>query len=151
MTDPPAQIRNRRRFPPDPAPAGAQITLILDGRAVPLEPGTEYRGTIVARHDALSVATLRTTTGSDVMLPLVELGVEMRDPKRVDQLVRVGNELTVGLHRDRHPKLIAHGDASVDDTMRWHRFHAPPWRNVFVTAAAGLGALALAVVLWRRR
>ena len=151
MTEPPAQIRNRRRFPSDPAPSGAQITVTVDGRAVPLEPGTEYRGTIVARHDALSIATLRTATGNDVALPLVELGVEMRDPKRVDQLFRVGNELTVGLHRDRHPKLIAHGTAGVDDTMRWHRFHAPPWRNVFATAGAALGALALAVVLWRRR
>jgi hypothetical protein len=151
MTAPPDQIRNRRRFPSDPNPSGAEITLVVDGRSVPLVPGTEYRGTIVARNDALLLATLRTATGSEVVLPLVELGVELRDPKRVDALLRVGNELTVGLHGDRRPKLIAHGAAGVDDTLAWHEFHAPPWRNVFFTSALGVGAVTLVALLLLRR
>jgi hypothetical protein len=152
LTPPPEQIRNRRHFPPDPAPSGAQITLVVDGAPVPLAPGTEHRGTIVDRHDALALATLRAVSGSEVVLPLAELGVELRDPKRVDQLLRVGNELTVGLHRDRRPKLVAHGTAGARDTVTWHRFHAPPWRNVFVTSAIALAALSVgAVIVWRRR
>jgi hypothetical protein len=150
-TDPPSQIATRRRFPPDPSPEGAQITLIVDGRSVPLAPGTEHRGTIVDRNDALALATLHTTAGIEVVLPLAELGVELRDPKRVDHLVRVGNELTVGLHRDRRPKLIAHGDSALEDTIRWHRFHAPPWRNVVVTSSVAALALAAAVAVWWRR
>lgn len=151
MTDPPEQIRNRRHYPPDPNPSGATITLVVDGHSVPLEPGAEYRGTIVERNDALAIATLRTATGSNVFLPLVELGVELRDPHRVDALLRVGNELTVGLHSDRRPKLIAHGDASADDTFAPHTFHAPPWRNVFFTSALGAASVAIAVALYLRR
>jgi hypothetical protein len=150
-TDPPEQIRQRRMFPPDPAPSGAQITLIVAGQAVPLRPGDDHRGTIVDRNDALALATLHTTAGIEVVLPLTELGVELRDPKRVDNLFRVGNELTVGLHHDRRPKLIAHGDTAFDDNVSWHQFHAPPWRNVFVTAAVALVALSAGFVLWRRR
>jgi len=151
-TDPPQQIRDRRHFPPNPAPAGAVITLIVDGKPEPLEPGMEHRGTIVDRHDALSLATLRSVSGGDVVLPLQELGVELRDPKCVDQLMRVGNEVTVGLHRDRRPKIIAHGSAAAQDTSTWHRFHAPPWRNVFATSAIALVALGIgAAIFWRRR
>ena len=150
-TDPPEQIRNRRHFPPDPAPAGAVITLIVDGTPVPLEPGTEHRGTVVNRHDALALATLHSLSGSEVVLPLAELGVELRDPKRVDQLLRVGNEVTVGLRRDRRPKLVAHGSAATQDTVTWHRFHAPPWRNVFATSAIALAALGIGAVIALRR
>jgi len=151
MTPPPEHIRNRRRFPKDPSPAGAMITLILDGHPVPLQPGEKYRGSVVDRHDALALAKLRTQDGRDVVLPLVELGVELRDPKRVDALFHVGNEVTLGLHRDRRPKLIAHGPASVDDKLTWHRFHAPPWGNVFVTSALGLVAVAIVVAVALRR
>jgi hypothetical protein len=150
-TPPPAQIANRRRFPADPSPAGAQITLIVGGQSVPLAPGSEHRGTIVDRNDALALATLHTAAGIEVVLPLTELGVEMRDPKRVDHLFRVGNELTVGLHHDRRPKLIAHGDTALDDNLTWHQFHAPPWRNVFVTSAISLVALGAGVFFWWRR
>jgi hypothetical protein len=150
-TAPPDQIVDRRRFPADPAPAGAQITLIVDGKSVPLAPGNEHRGTIVDRNDALALATLHSTTGIEVVLPLTELGFELRDPKRVDHLFRVGNELTVGLHRDRRPKLIAHGDTAFDDNLTWHQFHAPPWRNVFVTTALSLIAIGAAVFFWWRR
>jgi len=150
-TDPPEQIRNRRHFPPDPQPQGAQITLVAGGRSVPLQPGNEYRGTVVARHDALGLATLRTGAGIDVVLPLTELGVELRDPKRVDELLHVGTELTVGLHSDRHPKIVVHGSASVDDRFTWHRPHLP--RPVNVAGALALGALALvaAIAWWRER
>ncbi len=150
-TDPPEQIRNRRRFPADPAPAGAMITLVIDGQCVPLQPGTEHHGVVVERHDALEIATLRTDTGSNVTLPVVELGVEMRDPKRVDNLFRVGNEVTVGLHRDRHPKLLAHGDAGFYDGLRWHQFHAPAWWKVFATCAIGLAVLVVGIGWWRSR
>jgi hypothetical protein len=150
-TAPPAQIMTRRRFPSDPSPEGAQITLIIGGESVALEPGSEHRGTIVDRNDALALATLHTASGTEIVLPLTELGVELRDPKRVDHLMRVGNELTVGLHRDRRPKLIAHGDTALDDNLSWHQFHAPPWRNVFITSLVSVVALALGVLWWRRR
>jgi hypothetical protein len=113
-------------------------------------PGDEYRGTIVDRNDALALATLHTTAGIEVALPLPDLGVELRDPKRVDNLFRVGNELTLGLHHDRRPKLIAHGDTAFDDNVSWHQFHAPPWRNVFVTAAI-CSVLLIAGAVWLRR
>ncbi len=150
-TDPPDQICKRRRFPPNPAPAGAEITLIVDGKSVPLVPGTEHHGVVVDRNDALAIVTLHTDTGSSVVLPIPELGVEMRDPKRVDSLLRVGNEVTIGLHRDRHPKLIAHGAAGLDDAMNWHQFHAPPWRNVFITSAVGIAIVTLGVGWWLTR
>ena len=86
-TDPPEHIRTRRFFPPDPTPAGAQLTILVDKRPTALSPGDRYRGTIVDRHDALGLATLRTGT-ADCVFPLAEFGVEMRDPKRVDALLR---------------------------------------------------------------
>jgi hypothetical protein len=150
-TDPPEHIRNRRRFPAQPSPSGAEITLVIDGQPVPLRPGTEHRGVVVERNDALYLATLRGDTGKSVVLPIAELGIEMRDPKRVDGLFRVGNEITVGLHADRHPKLIAHGAAGLDDAMNWHQFHAPPWRNVIVTSAVGVAVVAAGVGWWYSR
>lgn len=151
-TEPPRQIAARRRFPPDPAPAGAQITLVVDGRSVPLEPGNQYRGAIVDRNDALGLAILRTADGVEVVLPLTELGVELRDPKRVDELMRVGVELTVGLHSDRHPKLVAHGDAALIDRFRARRLHAPRPANVAGAAALGIGLLVAVAgyFVWRR-
>jgi hypothetical protein len=149
-TDPPEQIRNRRRFPRDPAPAGAEITLVVDGRSVSLAPSTRYRGTIVARHEALGLARLRTAT-SEVVLPLVELGAELRDPKRVDRLVRVGTELTVGLNADRHPQLVAHGGDWLRDRLKWRRLHLPPPQRVAVTALLGGAALAVAGGIWVAR
>jgi len=148
-TDPPEQIRRRRRFPKDPAPGGAEITLIVNGRAVPLEAATEYTGTIVDRHEALALVTLR-TEHADVVLPVVEMGVEMRDPKRVDRLFRVGTDLTVGLRGDRHPRLVAHGDDWLFDRLRWRRLHLPRWQNAAEAALAGAGALAAGLLLWRR-
>lgn len=141
-TDPPAHIRDRRRFPPDPAPAGAEITLIVDGRSVPLEPGAQYRGTVIGRHDGLNLARMQTTAG-EVVLPLVELGIELRDPKRVDRLLQVGTEVTVGLHRDRHPRLVAHGSDWLRDRVRWRQLHLPRAVNVAVSAVA-VGAVLLA-------
>jgi hypothetical protein len=148
QTKPPSQIRNRRHFPPDPAPAGAEITLIVNGESQPLRPGDEYRGTIVERHESIAVATLRTATG-DIVLPLLELGVELRDPKRVDTLLRVGNELTVGLHADRNPKLIAHGDAALEDSLEPHRAHVPRPAAVATFVAAALAAVFAAFLWWR--
>ncbi len=150
-TDPPEQIRERRRFPKDPSPSGAQITLVVDGRSVPLRPGTAYTGTVVARHDALGIARLRTET-SDVVLPLTELGVELRDPERVDRLLRVGSKLTVGLHRDRRPKIVVHFLAAGHDRFTSRRFHAPPWRYAIPLTILGAAALAGAIfIYWRRR
>lgn len=148
-TDPPPHIRSRRMFPPDPAPSGAEVTLIVGGRPVPLEPGSAFRGTVVDRHDALGLATLSSDDG-DVVLPLADLGVELRDPKRVDGLVQVGNEVTVGLHRDRHPKLVSHGAAALQDRFAWHRFHAPRPVNVFATLAAGGAVVAAGAFVWWR-
>jgi hypothetical protein len=148
QTAPPEHIRTRRFFPPDPAAAGGFATLVVNGKSEPLLPGTAYRGTIVERDDALCYATLQTET-STVILPTGELGVELRDPKRVNELLQVGNELTVGLDRDRYPKLVAHGANSVSDRLTPRRLHAP--RRMDAIA----GALALVVVLggallWRR-
>jgi len=133
----------RRRFPSDPAPAGAFITLIVAGQAVPLRPGDSYRGEIVARNDALGVAILRGEEG-EIVLPLGELGVELRDPKRVDRLLQIGSELTVGLHRDRHPHLKAHGRAARRDAFRARRAHAP---RPVVVGTAGLLLAAASVVV----
>jgi len=140
-TEPPEQIRSRPRFPANPAPAGAQITLIVDGRPVPLVPGDEYAGQIVERHDAVTIATLQ-TAASQVVLPVIELGVELRDPKRVDKLLRVGTKLTVGLHRDRRPKLIAHGSAAIGDAFGSRRFHAPSPLPLAAGALLALSAVA---------
>ena len=149
-TEPPAQIRTRRRFPSDPQPQGAQITLLVDGRAVPLLPGNQYRGIVVARNDALGLATLRTVGGNDVVLPLAELGVELRDPERVDELMHVGTELTVGLHSDRHPKIVVHGRGWLGDVLRRHRLHAPRAVNVAGSLTA-FGIAAVAAAVWWRR
>lgn len=147
-TDPPEHIRNRRSFPRDPAPAGAQLTILVGDRPTALAPGDRYRGTIVDRHDALGLATLRTST-ADCVFPLGEFGVEMRDPKRVDALLRIGNEITVGLHRDRHPKLVLHGPTALADRLAWRRLHAPRPVNIITTLAVGGLALAAAAVWWR--
>jgi hypothetical protein len=154
-TEPPAQLRERCLFPPDPSPAGKEITLVVEGRSAPLRPGDEYRGTIVARNDALALATLRDGE-RDVVLPLVELGVELRDPARVDRLLRLGNELTVGLSNDRRPKLVAHGDAALQDAAHLRRTNFPVRamtlprpdvvRGCGAGAAAGLAAAAFKVL-----
>jgi hypothetical protein len=144
-TEPPAQIRNRRMFPRKPAPAGAEITLIVDGQSVPLTPGTQYRGTVTARHDALNIARLQTAAG-EVVVPLAELGAELRDPKRVDRLLRVGTEVTLGLRSDRHPRLVAHGTDWFRDRLRWRQLHLP--RPKVVVAAAVGGLVVLAGVVW---
>lgn len=149
QTDPPQQIRERRHFPSDPAPSGAQITLVVGERCVPLRPGDAYAGAIVERHDALGIATLR-TANADVILPLTELGVELRDPRRVDRLLHVGTKLTVGLHRDRRPKLVAHGSFANGEWFKSRRFHAPPWRSAIPLTALGVAALAGAFY-WRAR
>jgi hypothetical protein len=148
-TEPPAHVRSRPRFPADPAPAGNEITLVVDGSSVPLTPGTSYRGTIVDRHDALSLARLQSRAG-DVMLPLVELGVELRDPKRVDRLLSVGTEVTVGLRRDRHPQLVAHGAGWLRDQFGERRWHLPRTRSVVIAGALG-GGLLLAAGVWLLR
>ena len=143
-TEPPEQIRERRRFPSDPAPAGAEITLVIAGKSVPLVPGATYTGTIVARNDALSLATLRTSDRVDIVLPIAELGVELRDPKRVDRMFRVGSRLAVGLRRDRHPRLRTLGLASFRDRLGPRRFHAPRPKQIFVSIVLTLGAGAIA-------
>jgi len=150
-TEPPEQIRNRRRFPSDPAPAGAEITLVAGGKSVPLSPGHEYTGTIVARNDALALATLRTRDNVEVVLPLAELGVEMRDPKRVDRMVRVGYRLTVGLRRDRHPRLRPYGPAPLRDRLGPRRFHAPSPLRIATAAAVASTVLACAIAAYTRR
>lgn len=149
-TDPPEHIRTRRFFPPDPTPAGAQLTILVDKRPTALSPGDRYRGTIVDRHDALGLATLR-TSAADCVFPLAEFGVEMRDPKRVDALLRVGNQITIGLHHDRHPKLVRHGPAAVADKLTPRRFHAPRPVNVVTTLAVGTLVLAAAAFWWHSR
>ncbi len=148
-TEPPGQIRRRRRFPEHPSPAGAEITLIVDGRSVALEPGAQYRGTVARRHDGLGLAHLE-GRGREVVLPLVELGAELRDPKRVDRLLQIGTEVTVGLSRDRHPKLRAHGTDWLRDRLRARRFHLPRTRNIAGTAAVA-GIVAAAGALWLLR
>jgi hypothetical protein len=149
QTEPPEQIRSRRNFPAHPSPAGAEITLIVNGRPVALEPGTQYRGTVEQRHDGLGLAHLA-GNGSDVVLPLVELGAELRDPKRVDRLLQIGTEVTVGLSRDRHPKLRAHGKDWLRDRLRSRRFHLPRTANVAATAAV-TGIIVVAGVTWLLR
>jgi hypothetical protein len=144
-TDPPAQIRARRHFPRDPAPAGALITLVVDGQSVPLAPGAQYRGTITGRHDGLGLARLQTSTG-EVVLPLVELGAELRDPKRVDRLLRVGTQVTLGLRSDRHPRLVAHGTDWFRDRLRWRQLHLP--RPKIVATTAIVVAVAVVAIVW---
>jgi hypothetical protein len=143
-TDPPAQIRARRRFPRDPAPAGSQITLVVDGRSVPLESGTQYRGRIVRRHDGLALAWMLTASG-EVVLPLAELGVELRDPRRVDRLLQPGTEVTLGLARDRYPKLVAHGSDWLRDLFARREFHLPRPTNVAASVAVAGLAVAFGV------
>ena len=108
-TPPPPHIANRVRFPKNPEAAGANITFVTDGVSTPLRASDVYRGTIVDRDDALSLATMRTVDELVVTMPINELGVEMRDPMRVDAALKVGEFLTVGLHRDRRPKLHVRG------------------------------------------
>ncbi len=138
---PPAQICDRRRFPNRPAPAGALITLNVAGRAVPLRPGNVYRGTVVSRNDALGLAILQGAPGQ-IVLPLAELGAELRDPKRVNRLLQLGNEVTLGLHRDRRPRLVAHGRAAQADALHPRRAHAPQP----VTLALGVATVIVAAV-----
>jgi hypothetical protein len=149
QADPPDTIRERRRFPSDPQPAGGFVTFVRDSKAAALKPGDKYRGRVTDRHDALGFATIATADG-ELVLPLAELGVEMRDPKRVDALVRVGNELTLGLQRDRHPRLVAHGALYFADRLQWRRFHAPRGRNIAVTILA-VGLTFGLVLMVRRR
>lgn len=149
-TQPPAQIAARRRFPKKPQPAGAEITLVVDSTTMPLTSGDSYEGTIERVDDALGVAFLAATDGRKIMLPLTELRVELRDPERVDRLLKVGSHLTVGLHRDRHPMLVPHGSAAADDALVWHRFHAPSWTKVAVTTALGVALLGAAGYAWFR-
>lgn len=151
QTDPPANVVHRRHYPADPSPAGGLVTLVRNGISVPFEPGTRYRGTIVDRNDALGIATMRTSTSDEIVLPIAELGVELRDPKRVDALFRVGIELTVGLRGDRHPRLVAHGDTYLTDRLTWRRLHAPPPPTMIVTGFALAAAIVLAAAVWRRR
>ncbi len=140
-TEPPIQVKQRRHFPPDPAPQGAEITLVVGGKSVPLRPGTQYRGVIRERHDALGLVMLATPDDVEVVLPLTELGVELRDPRRVDAMMHEGVDLTVGLHSDRHPKLVAHGDEALADRFRGRRVHVPR-RNEMLAALAIAGVLA---------
>lgn len=149
-TEPPEQIRERRRFPSEPSPAGAELTLVVDGKSVPLVPGATYTGTIVARNDALFLATLRTNDDVDIVLPIAELGVELRDPKRVDRLFRVDSRLSVGLRRDRHPRLKPHGNAWLRDRFGPRRFHAPNPMQIAVSTTLGLGVAALASFAFAR-
>jgi len=79
---------------------------------------------------------------NEIVVPLPDLGVELRDPKRVDALLYVGNEVTVGLHRDRHPKLDSHGSAGIDDFFLWKRLHAPRPIEIALSVALGAGACA---------
>jgi hypothetical protein len=148
-TDPPEQIRMRRKFPEHPSPAGAEITLIVNDRSVPLKPGAHYRGTVARRHDGLGLAHLE-SGDTHVVLPLVELGAELRDPKRVDRLLQIGTEVTVGLSRDRHPKLSAHGTDWLRDRLRYRRFHLPRTRNVAVAVVVA-GVVVVTGALWLLR
>ena len=145
-TDPPRQITERVRFPAAAAAAGAEITLVLDGLSIALEPGATYSGRVVARNDALGTVTLRTRDGSKLVLPLAELGFELRDPKRVDALLRVGREVTLGLRGDRHPRLRSRDVRSFREAMGVRRFHAPrPLDIARVAFAAALGVIAIGV------
>jgi len=144
-TEPPKQIAQRVRFPEKPAAAGAEITLVLDGTSIPLEPGTTYSGKVVARNDAIGIATLATTDGSTIVLPLAELGFELRDPKRVDRLLRTGRKVSVGLRFDRHPRLVSRGSRSLGELLRLRRFHLP--RTFDLARGLGATALGLGIVL----
>jgi hypothetical protein len=144
-TEPPLHIRTRPHYPRKPAAAGDEITLVVDGRSVSLAPGAIYRGRITRRHDGLGLAWLRTAT-SEVVLPLAELGLELRDPRRVDRLLRVGTEVTVGLRSDRHPRLVAHGGDWLRDRLRWRQLHLP---RAKIVVPAVLGALVIvAGLVW---
>jgi hypothetical protein len=136
---PPKQILERRMFPPDPQTFGAQITVVVDGVPAALQPGESYRGKIAARNDALGLALLN-CDGKNVVLPLLELGVELRDPKRVDRLLHVGNELTVGLLPDRRAKLVAHGPAAVYDSLHVRRSLRDFARGAYAGAAGGVAS-----------
>jgi hypothetical protein len=148
-TEPPDHIKTRRRFPSDPAPAGAEISLVVDGHSVPLVPGKQYRGTIVGRHDSLRIARLQCDT-REVVLPLSDLGSELRDPKRVDRLLQVGTDVTVGLARDRYPQLRAHGVDWLVDQFGQRRFHLPRPRNVVATATVSLVVVMVGVAWFSR-
>ena len=139
-TEPPEEIAKRIRFPAEAEAAGAEITLIVDGRSVSLVPGSVFEGRVESRNDALNLATLRTRAGATVVLPLAELGVELRDPKRVDALLREGNDVRLGLRSDRHPQLVSRGRRSLNERMGVRRFHAPqPLDIARATAATVLG------------
>jgi hypothetical protein len=56
---------------------------------------------------------MRTEDGRIVTMPMNELGVELRDPKRVDAALQVGEFLQVGLHSDRRPRLHVRGRPDV--------------------------------------
>ena len=149
-TDPPEQIRDRVRFPETPSTAGAPITLVIDGISVPLAAGNTYTGTVVARSEALGLATMRSNDASEIVLPLAELGVELRDPKRVDTLLRVGTQVTLGLHRDRHPRLVAHRRGPLRDRLGPRRFHAPRPVDIMRVLACASGALLLLFAIAQR-
>jgi hypothetical protein len=112
-TAPPEHIAKRVRYPKKPDPAGAYITLVDNGVSTALELGKTYSGTIVERDDALGLATMRTEDRRIVTMPMNELGVELRDPKRVDAALQVGEFLQVGLHSDRRPRLHVRGRPDV--------------------------------------
>ena len=139
-TEPPEPIAKRVKFPAEPAPGGAEITLVVDGKSIPLVPGAVFEGRVETRNDALNIATLRTRDGTTVVLPLAELGVELRDPKRVDTLLREGNDVRLGLRGDRHPRLVSRGRRSLGERFGVRRFHAPqPLDIARATAATVLG------------
>ena len=142
-TPPPPHIANRIRFPKNPKAAGANITFVADGVSTPLREGQSYRGTIVARNDALGLATMRTEGGSVVTMPMNELGVELRDPKRVDEALTVGEFLEVGLHRDRRPRLHVRGRPDIG------RSASQVGPETAVGAAVFVSLAVLAVVLFR--
>jgi hypothetical protein len=68
----------------------------------------------------------------------------------VDRLLQIGTEVTVGLSRDRHPKLSAHGTDWLRDRLRYRRFHLPRIRNVATTAVLAVGVL-VAGAFWLLR
>ncbi len=149
-TEPPQHIARRIRFPADPAPAGAEITLVRDGASVALEPGTTFAGRVVARNDALGTATLMTSEGSTIVLPLAELGIEMRDPKRVDRLLREGREVTVGLRSDRRPRLVSRDVRSFGEAFGIRRFHAPRPLDIARATCATILGVGIAFGIYHR-
>ena len=151
-TKPPEQIRKRQRFPSDPAPGGAETTIVVGGKSVALEPDSVYRGRVTARNDALGIAVVEGDDGNGdstarIVLPIWDLGVELRDPNRVDRLFRPGTDVTLGLDRDRHPRLRAHGLRGGRDRLRFRRFHAPRAVNVAGTVL-GIAAVAAFGATW---